>query len=166
MATEHEISPDKKKVKIKNSSPEKQFVPATLSDVTNGDVDVFENSTFPNKKKEQDFKELADLFKEISKEDGSEKTETNQIDKTQQDCKDTKEEDVRSSTNIKVGDEPSCSEIQNRTTAHLKLKAVKFKNGQNNELKFVDFDNRLVTFCGKCSHCQRKEDCGRCRHCR
>ena len=164
MASEYD-SPEKKKVKIKNSTPDKQFLPATF-----GDVNLFSNSTFLNKKKEQDFKELSDLFNDISKEDETAETNTlNNIQLNDQPAVDS-QQDLESFSHSNQStndvDKSSSSDTKILTLSYLKLKVVKLKYGQSDEFKFVDFDNRIITFCGECAHCQRKEDCGKCRHCR
>ena len=130
-----------------------------------------------NKKKEQNFKELTDLYNEISKEE--EKKDTNETTTTTNEIDQQKEhsltiEDSQQGCNLLLhlnqsaneNDNSNSSETQNFRTPHLKLKVVKLKYGESDEFKFVDFNNRLVTFCGECANCQRKKDCGKCRHCR
>lgn len=49
-----------------------------------------------------------------------------------------------------------------KTVNPLQLKVIR-KNGK---LQMVNFDNNLITFCGDCVNCLKKEDCGECPHCR
>lgn len=169
MASEFGGSPDKKKVKIKNSTPDKQFSAATFDD-------VFPTSTFLNKKKEQNFKELSDLYNEISKEEEEDSiNETTLTEEPEQQKEDStiveesqldRESSPHSNQSTNENDNSSTAKTQNFRTPHLKLKVVKLKYGDSDKFKFVDFNNRLVTFCGECANCQRKKDCGKCRHCR
>ena len=162
MATEFGGSPEKKKVKIKNSTPDKQFSAATFDDVFPS------TSSYLDKKKEQNFKELTELYNEISNE---ETTLTEELLQRKEDYVENSSQDPESSLHsnqsINENDDSSSTlDTQSLRTPHLKLKVVKLKYGESDEFKFVDFNNRLVTFCGECANCQRKQDCGKCRHCR
>ena len=93
MATEFGGSPEKKKVKIKNSTPDKQFSAATFDDVFPS------TSSYLHKKKEQNFKELTELYNEISKEEevNEETTLTEELNQRKEDYVENSSQDPESS---------------------------------------------------------------------
>jgi hypothetical protein len=173
-------------VKIKNSTPEKSSIAATFEDLPPDDFDNV--SKFLKEKKSKNFNELKALYDEISREN----LNTNTIDEQTELCKQTnatkENEDERDIDSLMINDRTSKESISvhneknkeidsvdnnndnekfdRKNPKYLRLKVIKMKGDNNDEYKFVDFNNRLVTFCGKCQNCRREKDCEKCKHCR
>ena len=181
--------PPKKRIKIKNSSPEKHLSKQTTQSdrifieqsLLNGNANVFIN----NLKVEPLGNNFMDIFQGESEDKvtpflNKEELKSSEINN----CK-----KILNDGNVKFKYKTNISNKQNlksicdkefteqrkpikkpfrpsqfwkNHTGNIKLKALNI----NGELRFVDFNNCLVTFCGNCANCKKSEDCMKCKHCK
>ncbi|XP_047130948.1 uncharacterized protein LOC100210554 isoform X1 [Hydra vulgaris] len=182
----HNGSPPKKRIKIKNSSPQKLFTKQmseesrTLTEksilhsspkvLLNNFMDIFDNKSCLldeelKSSKNDDFIKLcseeADNNPYIQKVSNRQNVFLKKIKCDDQEKHDTdKRLYINQTRRIKKSFPPSV--FWKNHTGNIRLKAINISG----KLHFTDFSNRLVTFCGNCSNCKKTEDCMKCKHCK